>query len=317
MILLYHNICEEPLRGAVFGTGLPVSHFGQQLSWLKRHRRIVRLQDYLKQTAHGTQSAGNLVALTFDDGLATTFQRAYPHLKRYEAPATVFVSTAHLNGGDLLWFSYIEALCFDRSYQEIEVRGNKLSLSSNSLRRYARYYLVNKARESGNPQAFSEELSYVYYLSACSLAEFSGMTSEQLSLGNSSELIEWGAHTVNHPLLDLLSPQEQKEEIIRGKQELEDISGKSVRYFAYPNGDYNRDTLDLIEAAGFDAAFATHLRRVSLKPRYEITRIGIYSTSFFRFWLKAQGLVKPGLGRRIRKRLKPRKPQRIPVLNSG
>jgi len=317
VILLYHNICEEPLRGAVFGTGLPVSHFKQQLAWLKRHRRIVRLQDYLKHTAHGTQAAGNLVAITFDDGLATTFQRAHPQLKRYEVPATFFVSTAHLNGGDLLWFSYLEALCFDRSYQEIEVRGNKLSLSSNSLRKFARNYLVNKARESGNPQAFSEELSYVYSLSASSLAEFTGMSSEQLGLGNSSELIEWGAHTVNHPLLDLLSPQEQKEEILRGKQQLEEISGKSVRYFAYPNGDYNHDTLDLMESAGFEAAFATHQRRVSLKPRYEITRIGIYSTSFFKFWLKVQGLVEPDFGLRIRQRLKPRKPQTIPVLNSG
>lgn len=290
MILIYHNIlADRPMRGHGYaGLGLPVHAFEQQLNWLSRHRRIVALNDFLKIREQGT-STRKLVALTFDDGLRSTFDRAYPLLQKRAVPATFFISTSHLKAGTLLWFSYLNALCFQGVYGAIEVKGRHMELTSQEHRIRARRLLGTMARASGNPKAFSDELAAAYPLTRSVAAEYEGMSSAQLSLFGKCDLLEAGAHTVNHPFLDQLSADKQEDEIVESKEQLMQLTGKRVRYFAYPSGDYNRETVRLLEAFGFEAAFATHQKRLGTNDRFEIVRVGIYSVSFPKFWLKAQG----------------------------
>jgi peptidoglycan/xylan/chitin deacetylase (PgdA/CDA1 family) len=291
LILIYHNIIPDAATAGhgYAGLGLPVHCFEQQLSWLTRHRRIVGLSEYLRMRKQGKSSVRKAVALTFDDGLGSTFQRVLPLLQERAVQATFFISTSHLKAGKLLWFSYLNALCFERVYDTIEVRGICLELSSHKQRLQARRSLGAMARASGNPRAFSEELAAAYPLPDSIAAEYEGMSSEQLAFLGKCDLLEAGAHTVNHPFLDQLSKDEQKEEIVGSKQQLMQLTGKRVRYFAYPSGDYNYDTLRLVEVAGFEAAFATHQKRLGANDQFEIVRVGVYSVSFSKFWLKAQG----------------------------
>ena len=291
MILLYHNVIEDsyPLDRWDVGQGLPVRCFARQLGWLRRHRRIVSLQEYLRITEYGTQPAKKVITLTFDDGLASTFRRVYPLLNLWRVSATFFISTSHLNQGGLLWFSYLNALCFDGSHDEIKVQGKTFSLRSNEHRKRTRRSLGTMARESGDPIEFTNALAKVYALPASTRAEFEGMTGEQLSLFSKSDLIECGAHTVNHPFLDQLTLDQQEQEIDNSKRRLTELTGRPVRYFAYPKGNYNHTTINLVKELGFDAAFATHYKRLCANDRFEIVRMGVYSLSFPKFWLKTQG----------------------------
>ena len=81
-------------------------------------------------------------------------------------------------------------------------------------------------------------------------------------------------------------------EIFESQRLLSELSGKPVRYFAYPSGDYNLDTLELVEAAGYQAAFATIPRGLDSEPRFEIERIGIYSPSLVKLHAKALGAAR-------------------------
>jgi peptidoglycan/xylan/chitin deacetylase (PgdA/CDA1 family) len=292
MILMYHGIADGFTRGERWcvGRALPLRCFEQQLSWLKSHRQIVALRDYLKMTGHGKLAARDVVTMTFDDGLASTFQHAYPLLQKWSIPAAFFIATSHLEG-HLLWFSYLNALCFEGVYDKVSVRGTSFVLSSIEHRKHARRSLGALARASGSPQAFSNEIAAAYPLPPSVTDEYKGMSYEQLSLFGKCDLLECGAHTVSHSYLDQLSKDQQAEEIFQSKHQLSELTGKPVRYFAYPNGDYNRDTLKLVKEAGYDAAFATCSKHLGTDVRFEIERMGIYSTSFLKFWLKAQGLA--------------------------
>jgi len=290
---MYHGIVSgfDPVERWCAGQALPLRCFEQQLSWLKSHRQIVALRDYLKMTEHGKLAARDVVTVTFDDGLASTFQHAQPLLKKWSIPATFFIATSHLERGHLLWFSYLNALCFEGVYDKLSVRGATFVLSSIEHRKQARRSLGALARASGNPRAFSNELAEAYPLQASVTAEYKGMSYEQVSLFGKCDLLECGAHTVSHSYLDQLSKDKQAEEIFQSKHQLSELTGKPVRYFAYPNGDYNRETLKLVKEAGYEAAFATCSKRLGTDVRFEIERMGIYSTSFLKFWLKVQGLV--------------------------
>ncbi|MGB5103829.1 MAG: polysaccharide deacetylase family protein, partial [Steroidobacteraceae bacterium] len=74
--------------------------------------------------------------------------------------------------------------------------------------------------------------------------------------------MEVGAHTVSHPILRVLSDSEASAEIAGSRQVLEQITGRPVRAFAYPNGrrdfDYTMRDRDLVAKLGFQLAVSTN-----------------------------------------------------------
>jgi peptidoglycan/xylan/chitin deacetylase (PgdA/CDA1 family) len=70
-----------------------------------------------------------------------------------------------------------------------------------------------------------------------------------------------GAHTMSHPILATLGPDEARAEIRGSKRRLEEISGEPVTLFAYPNGrpgtDYRAEHVAMVREEGFEAAVST------------------------------------------------------------
>ncbi|HWQ72091.1 MAG TPA: polysaccharide deacetylase family protein [Desulfitobacteriaceae bacterium] len=66
-------------------------------------------------------------------------------------------------------------------------------------------------------------------------------------------------HTLSHPYLvkDKLGSAEVKRELREAKNILEKRLGRSVRFFAYPYGDYNADIVQEVKEAGYLMAFTT------------------------------------------------------------
>ena len=95
--------------------------------------------------------------------------------------------------------------------------------------------------------------------------------------------IEFGAHTVSHPILSTLEPADQEDEIRRSRARIAEATGKEPVTFAYPNGsakDYDRHTVEILGRLGFQAACTT--RRGSNRPgcdRLTLKRLGIGSDS--------------------------------------
>jgi len=99
-------------------------------------------------------------------------------------------------------------------------------------------------------------------------------------LMDGSQVREWlaaghqiGAHTCTHPRLSFLSRDQAKEEIFASKKKLEDRFGLPMDHFAYPFGDYNETTVELVREAGFKTAVTMH-RGVNLPdtPPFELKR---------------------------------------------
>lgn len=70
-------------------------------------------------------------------------------------------------------------------------------------------------------------------------------------------LITIGSHTINHPDLITLTPEQQRAEISDGKRELEQQLGNGVADFAYPYGSFNQISIEAVRAAGFKTAVTT------------------------------------------------------------
>jgi peptidoglycan/xylan/chitin deacetylase (PgdA/CDA1 family) len=70
--------------------------------------------------------------------------------------------------------------------------------------------------------------------------------------------VEIGAHGVHHSLLASLSAEAQRFEIDESKRDLEEILGRPLRAFSYPNGSSSERTRALVRESGFSCAFASH-----------------------------------------------------------
>ena len=68
--------------------------------------------------------------------------------------------------------------------------------------------------------------------------------------------MELGSHTMSHPDLRLLDGRELAFELEQSKVELEEITGRPCRTFAYPYGLYDERVTEAVAAAGYELAFA-------------------------------------------------------------
>ncbi|MDT8900826.1 polysaccharide deacetylase family protein [Anaeroselena agilis] len=66
--------------------------------------------------------------------------------------------------------------------------------------------------------------------------------------------MEIGSHNYSHRELAAMTPARQAEEIGRSKEVLDRNLGQDSRYFCYPNGSYDAETLRLLKAKGFRLA---------------------------------------------------------------
>lgn len=88
-ILMYHYINdEEPLKSRL---GVSVKSFERQMRFLREHNyNVLTLEELVNLIAHKKRIPLKTVAITFDDGYLDNYTNAYPILKKYNIPATIF-----------------------------------------------------------------------------------------------------------------------------------------------------------------------------------------------------------------------------------
>lgn len=81
--------------------------------------------------------------------------------------------------------------------------------------------------------------------------------------GLSEQGLEVGAHSVSHKNLPTLTPEQLGEEVGLCKQKLEQIIGRKVVMFCYPNGRYNREVIRRVQNAGYAGARTVRMLSIS------------------------------------------------------
>ncbi len=91
VILQYHHISDSTPKL----TSLSPDLFKQHLKYLKDNNfQVLSLDAVIKSLHKGEKFADKTVAITFDDGYRSVYQTAFPLLKKYQFPFTIFVHTS-------------------------------------------------------------------------------------------------------------------------------------------------------------------------------------------------------------------------------
>lgn len=280
MILVYHGV--SPRGPAHLG----LDAFERHLEWIRARYEVVPLSRYRHE-----RPRRRTVALTFDDGFANVCEHVLPLLERSGVPAALFVTTGHLDGVGLLWFSYLDALCFGGDHPEVVVESRRLALATDEERRAARATLRALSWEQADVVGWARRIEERYPVSDGAAAPHRGARWEDLRRAADSGIIEIGAHTVTHPFLAPLDDARLSSELRDSREALREITGRGIEAFAYTGGRYDARVSAAVRDAGFERAYALKPQG-DAPPELEIERVGVYSPSLAKLRLKLGGLVR-------------------------
>lgn len=113
-LFIYHRFGEARFPS----TNISLDNFARHLEILQEQDvRVISLGDLVQLLRSGTELRENYAVLTVDDGYRSFLTGAVPLLKRYGYPATLFVNTASVGGGNYLTWDEIKRI----SSQGIEI----------------------------------------------------------------------------------------------------------------------------------------------------------------------------------------------------
>jgi peptidoglycan/xylan/chitin deacetylase (PgdA/CDA1 family) len=106
LCLVYHRFGDSRYPT----TNVPVKDFEAHLSWLKKNNfKLLTFSaaiDYL----NSQQPEQKIAVITIDDGYKSFFTKGFPLLKKYGLPATLFINTETVGGGDFMDWQQLETL---------------------------------------------------------------------------------------------------------------------------------------------------------------------------------------------------------------
>lgn len=287
IILAYHRVANA--EGDPQALCVTPRHFAEHLDVMRRGFRVLSLQDMVRRLRARASLSGT-VAITFDDGYADNLHNAKPLLERYDAPATVFVVSTYVNSFTEFWWDELERLLLQVGTMSptlhLQVAGRRYRWDLGDDARYdARscehnrtWHVTERYTPTRRHDLYRSLHMILYPLNSAQRedvlvklrawaetgrrgrATHLPLTEEQTVALAADDLIEVGAHTATHPVLSMLPMAEQRIEIQKSKERLEQILERPIRSFAYPYGslsDYKGETVKAVREMGFDCACST------------------------------------------------------------
>ena len=112
----------------------------------------------------------------------------------------------------------------------------------------------------------------VYFIMTISINRPKYMTKEQIkNLSDNGHSI--GAHSWDHHMVTKYVGKDWETQLTKPKKKLEDIIGKPVNYFAYPDGVWNHASIAEIKKSGYQLAFSLSTKRDETEPLFTVRRI--------------------------------------------
>ena len=110
-ILMYHGFADERIDESIYPY-LNVEIFRSQMRYLKKYYNVISLDQLVEHYTSGIRIPNNSVIITMDDGHESNYTLAYPVLKQFDVPATIFLTTDYIdNKRDFLkWHEVLEMI---------------------------------------------------------------------------------------------------------------------------------------------------------------------------------------------------------------
>jgi peptidoglycan/xylan/chitin deacetylase (PgdA/CDA1 family) len=256
---------------------VPPDVFEEQVRYLSSGYDVISVNDILETYRSKVSLPPRPILITFDDGYSDFADYAWPILKSYHLPVTLFVPTSFPNHPErCFWWDWLYTAIRTTPIQSsLKTPLGTLSIST------------SEQREA----AFSQLREYVKILPHAEGMEWINKFCYDLGIEKpENHVLSWetlrtlafegvciGAHTQNHPMLNKISVDECQAEVSGSLHDLDTEIGSVLPIFAYPSGGFNDQVVSVLDSMGILLAFTTQagINELSSLDRLRIRRINI------------------------------------------
>jgi peptidoglycan/xylan/chitin deacetylase (PgdA/CDA1 family) len=260
LILMYHSVGEK--RSDPWRIGVSTRHFNEHLQVIERLYQPLSMKQVV-QSAESNKLRNKSIAVTFDDGYQDNYFNALPLLEKSNIPATIFVTTRHIDQNRAYWWEQLADIVLNAPVLpgtlELEANGNLYAFDLNGKNdffdrnfgaftglsywnpnpdpRHKLYFSLWKILRESTPvrqQAILDKLAGWAGASGSGYAMNYTFSTEQLVALSRQPLVEIGAHTVNHPSLPALPARDQEAEIKQSRNRWSISPTNRLRIFRIP-----------------------------------------------------------------------------------
>jgi peptidoglycan/xylan/chitin deacetylase (PgdA/CDA1 family) len=277
-VLMYHRVLPDaPVAGAGVEPGMYVTAetFRRQMACLRDHYRVIPLPELLERKEQG-KALGGCCAITFDDGWLDNFQIAFPILRELQLPATIFLPTGFIGTDEWFWPEEVMRLALAVAAGLELPPDLQLILALCGSGGPTPERLAAVLKELG-PEVRKRMVDTSRKLAWEQPRRRLVMDWQEVRQMAASGLVEFGAHSVSHELLDQVGEDVAGEEICSSRLRIEEELGRPCQIFSYPNGNHSPLLMGLVARHGMRWAVTT--RRGYLDQRANslaVPRIGMH-----------------------------------------
>jgi peptidoglycan/xylan/chitin deacetylase (PgdA/CDA1 family) len=254
-IILYHFVSDRHNDFTDSGHTVEIREFRRQLEYLAAHYAIVRLSEIggMMESTPPPDPARPLAAVCFDDGYRCILEEAYPVLKSMRVPATMFVNPPVLGNRDLLWRDKIRYLMqkgLDGEFVDfLRRQGGSYRFGALETLGFYKWSKNPKALRTMRIQKDVDAFFTRKGIDPAAIAAKQRLFMEESEVAP-REFLDFGNHTWSHPLLTLLPPAAQKEEIGKCHEFLR-ARRIAPAGLALPFSPFNGTTVRICRALGY------------------------------------------------------------------
>jgi len=281
LILAYHRVVARRDPEAECSLSAIIvcpDSFREQIAYLMDHYDIVSLERLPLIASEGSQFR-KIAVITFDDGWKDNYTNAYPVLREYGIPATIFLVTDHI--GTSRWFWPEKVIYILKKAGKLRIRAPQF------LREWLGPeldYFPAPTDVNGIHTLIESMKGLSVEKLDCILGYLSKKTGVSLvSLEKTRILLDWdevkemashgisfGSHTQTHPIMPSIQVDMASEEIRGSKKTIEKHLKKPCVTFAYPNGNWDETVRKIVMESGYTCA-------CSVSTTLSASRVDLYS----------------------------------------
>lgn len=234
VVLGYHSVGAQ---GFPLYCRLSARIFAEQMKYIRRNYRVLSLRQMVDEL--GNPSApGQSVVVTFDDGYLGTYTEAFPILKDYAIPATVYLAAGAIESGEVPWYDRI-FLQFQQAPKDLDLtlevpKHFRLATFADRVDAATAVVMYLRTLPDESRRSWCESFERLVPVSSSNL--LGSMMNWNQVQEMLREGISFGCHTMTHPVLSRLTPDAVRQEVAESKWLIENRLGVQVDDFAFPFG---------------------------------------------------------------------------------
>ena len=287
VVLVYHRIVnpEEEIIPVQDGMYVTPDVFEMHLHYLKKQYNLISVEEVITNLKN-RESFNNNCHITFDDGWKDNYINAFPLLKKYKIPATVFLSSDFIGTTKWFWPEKVLYLLMKAKRQESKIDVN--IETKEVLRLFYQALVYQEERINAVVDFLKNKPIETIESVIADLKKLTGIN----TLPHRRQLLDWkevlemvessitlGSHTETHAILTHPDNEDEiRREIAGSKDKIEAKTGKLVKSFCFPNGSSTTELMEMVKKYGYECAFGGEKGTLGHRDNlYNLKRVGIHN----------------------------------------